>query len=86
MQARPVLPLFVLAALTALPGPGAAQVTPRCGSVFDGSPAETLAAGVRRDGTILTRSDRESLRAQVDDLGRGVQCYKEAQVALPARN
>jgi cyclase len=47
---------------------------------------QTLAAGVRRDGTILTRSDRESLRAQVDDLGRGVQCYKEAQVALPARN
>ena len=44
---------------------------------------KTLAAGVRRDGTPLAPGDRESLQAQLDDLGRGVQCYKEAQVALP---
>jgi len=42
-----------------------------------------LAAGVRRDGSPLAPGDRESLQAQLDDLGRGVQCYKEAQVVLP---
>jgi len=44
---------------------------------------KTLAAGVRQDGTPLTQVDRALLQAQLDDLGRGVQCYKEAQVALP---
>jgi glyoxylase-like metal-dependent hydrolase (beta-lactamase superfamily II) len=44
---------------------------------------QALAAGARRDGTPLTALDRESIQAQIDDLGRGLQCYREAQVALP---
>jgi glyoxylase-like metal-dependent hydrolase (beta-lactamase superfamily II) len=204
MRARPLYPLLAIAALLALPVPGAAQVAPRYGSVFDGSPVEKLADGVyafvapdsktaffngntmvvvgddgvlvvdsgdalpvtrktvaeikrltplpvrylvnthwhwdhalgngeyraafpgvtiistaatrelmdtrgranlagsidaippyldglrqalasgrRRDGTPLAPADRESIQGQLDDLGRGLQCYKESQVALP---
>ena len=45
--------------------------------------SRALDSGVRRDGTPLTPGDRESLRAQLDDLGRGLQFYKEARLALP---
>jgi glyoxylase-like metal-dependent hydrolase (beta-lactamase superfamily II) len=44
---------------------------------------KTLASGARRDGTPLTPGERASLQAQADDLERGLQFYKEAQVALP---
>lgn len=204
MRTSPLLALSVLAALSALPQPGAAQVTPRYGSVFDGSTFEKLADGVyafvapdpktaffngntlvvvgdagvlvvdsgdalpvtrmtiaeirrltplpvrylvnthwhwdhtlgngeyraafpgvtivstaatrglmdtrgranladsiaaippyldslrqalasnrRRDGTPLAPADRESIQAQLEDLGRGLQCYKDARVTLP---
>ena len=42
-----------------------------------------LSGGARRDGTPLLAPERESLQAQIDDLGRGLQFYKEAQVVLP---
>ena len=44
---------------------------------------EALASGRRRDGTPLAPADRESIRGQLDDLGRGLQSYREAQVSLP---
>ena len=44
---------------------------------------QALAVGTRRDGTSLTLADRESLQAQIDDLGRGLGFYQEAVVALP---
>jgi len=44
---------------------------------------QALASGARRDGTPLSPGDRDSLQAQLDDLGRGLQFYREAQVALP---
>jgi glyoxylase-like metal-dependent hydrolase (beta-lactamase superfamily II) len=44
---------------------------------------QALGQGARRDGTPLSPGERESLQAQMDDLGRGLQCYTEAQVALP---
>jgi glyoxylase-like metal-dependent hydrolase (beta-lactamase superfamily II) len=44
---------------------------------------QALGSGTRRDGSPLAPGDRESLQAQLDDLGRGLQFYKDAQVALP---
>jgi glyoxylase-like metal-dependent hydrolase (beta-lactamase superfamily II) len=44
---------------------------------------QALGSGRRRDGTPLAPRDRESLQAQLDDLGRGLQFYREAQVVLP---
>ena len=44
---------------------------------------QALASGARRDGTPLVPRDRESLQAQIDDLGRGLQFYRDAHVALP---
>ena len=46
MRTKPLCPLIAFAALAALPSPGAAQVAPRYGSVFDGSTVEKLAEGV----------------------------------------
>lgn len=43
----------------------------------------TLDSGVRRDGMPLTPEDRASVQAQLDDLGRGLQFYKDARLALP---
>lgn len=44
---------------------------------------QALDSGKRRDGTPLAPADRESIQAQLDDLGRGLQCYKDARVTLP---
>ena len=46
MRTTPLCPLVAVAVLAALPAPGAAQVAPRYGSVFDGSAVEKLAEGI----------------------------------------
>jgi glyoxylase-like metal-dependent hydrolase (beta-lactamase superfamily II) len=44
---------------------------------------QALTSGTRRDGTPLGPGDRESFQAQLDDLGRGLQFYRDARVELP---
>ena len=46
MRTTPLCPLVAVAVLAVLPAPGAAQVAPRYGSVFDGSAVEKLAEGI----------------------------------------